>query len=902
MENRIKLTLLALTLTGVFYNAPCKAQNKTLKKIDSSHLVINPNVKEIIVICKTHFDIGYTHRVKDVVHYYQTDMIDRALATMEQSKGMPKQQQFQWTTPGWVMSKVLEDWPGQTPERRRKLDSAFRAGKFITHALPFTLETDACEPEEMARSLGFATELAHKYNMPLPGSAKVTDVPSHGGQMATVLANGGVKFLHIGCNWPSAYIKTPGLFWWEGPDGSRILTMYSALYGSTQFGLMPSKVDWGSIFPQIGQNLLPAKDWPYKTWPAIIVTIDNSGPPTAEQIKALFDEVSKKMPGVKVRMGTMDDFAVAIFKENPKLPVVKGEMPDTWIQGIMCDPEGRRLSRQAHPLLASSEVMNTQLRGWGVNEPSISNSIASAYEKLELYGDHTWGGYLSVNEYGDDFKKLPEKKYADLEGSWEDKTDYIRDASKLTNAMSDTNMTNLARSIKHGGSGVLVYNPLPWQRSGFVEVNGKSFYAENVPASGYKTFPLEPASPASQPVTSNTIENEFFKITFDAQRGSIISLIDKRTGREWADANGNGIGQYMNERFTYEQTQKYDLEYQQGRGSEHYFGNAFDLHPGLYKPGMISEIKTPYRAMTAAGGTLKVSRDATSETAVLEMPGDSAKHMPKSELKVTLRPHEPFIDLEVTIKDKAKDNWPEADWLSLPFKVTNPVFHVYRPLGMMNPATDILPGADRDMYSVGNGVTITGPDGTGIAVCPVDHPLISLDRPGCWLFSTDFVPKKPVVYVNLYNNQWNTNYRYWYPGTWSSRVRIWTITKGTPKDQVIATPALEARNPLQARTLEPSNGSLPSEQSGLTVSRKGVTVTAFGADPNGNHGTLLRVWEQAGVSGKLKVTLPKGINALKAQPVNLRGEKTGQPVKIVSDSFEFDLHAYAPQSYILTSN
>ena len=32
-----------------------------------------PQVKEIIVVCKTHFDIGYTHRVNEVVDYYRTD-------------------------------------------------------------------------------------------------------------------------------------------------------------------------------------------------------------------------------------------------------------------------------------------------------------------------------------------------------------------------------------------------------------------------------------------------------------------------------------------------------------------------------------------------------------------------------------------------------------------------------------------------------------------------------------------------------------------------------------------------------------------------------------------------------------------------------------------------------------
>jgi len=44
-------------------------------------IAMNPNVKEIIVIIKTHFDIGYTHRVKDIIHYYQTGMIDTAIRT-----------------------------------------------------------------------------------------------------------------------------------------------------------------------------------------------------------------------------------------------------------------------------------------------------------------------------------------------------------------------------------------------------------------------------------------------------------------------------------------------------------------------------------------------------------------------------------------------------------------------------------------------------------------------------------------------------------------------------------------------------------------------------------------------------------------------------------------------------
>ena len=101
-------------------------------------------------------------------------------------------------------------------------------------------------------------------------------------------------------------------------------------------------------------------------------------------------------------------------------------------------------------------------------------------------------------------------------------------------------------------------------------------------------------------------------------------------------------------------------------------------------------------------------------------------------------------------------------------------------------------------------------------------------------------------------------------------------TRKTPAEAVMATPALEARNPLLAVAATGTGDKLPAEQAGLTVSRKGVTVTAFGQNPDGT-GTLLRVWEKAGVSGELSVKLPAGAKFKTAQPVNLRGEKAGGP-------------------------
>jgi hypothetical protein len=132
-----------------------------------------------------------------------------------------------------------------------------------------------------------------------------------------------------------------------------------------------------------------------------------------------------------------------------------------------------------------------------------------------------------------------------------------------------------------------------------------------------------------------------------------------------------------------------------------------------------------------------------------------------------------------------------------------------------------------------------------------DPGLVSLDRPGMWKFSLDFIPKRPVLFLNLYNNQWNTNYRYWYQGTWSSRGRLWTFGNGTVIGEALITPSLEARHPLQAALAEGPGGRLPTSRNGLELSRKGVLVTAFTP-------TLIRVWERAGTGWKAGPTFMPG--------------------------------------------
>ena len=119
----------------------------------------SPAVREAIVVFKTHFDIGYTDMASNVVQRYRTKMIDDALNVVDRNRSLPPEQQFVWTIPGWPAAKILEDWPGQSASRQQRVRDAFKEGRFVVHALPFSTHTELLEPEDLVRGLGYATRI-----------------------------------------------------------------------------------------------------------------------------------------------------------------------------------------------------------------------------------------------------------------------------------------------------------------------------------------------------------------------------------------------------------------------------------------------------------------------------------------------------------------------------------------------------------------------------------------------------------------------------------------------------------------------------------------------------------------------------------------------------------------------
>lgn len=879
-----------------------------------------PPVEQVIVVFKTHFDIGYTQLAREVVERYRTSMIDKALDVCDHTAKLPPENRFVWTLSGWPMTQIL--WPGQTPQRRARIEKAIRDGRLVWHALGATTHTESLGLEDFVRSLEFSSRLARQFGQPLPRDAKMTDVPCHTWLVPTVLRRAGIDFLHLGCNSASGSPDIPELFWWEGPDGSRLLTMYTA--------------------EGYGTDLVPPKDWRFKTWLALIHTGDNHGPPTPQETEALLERAKKEIPSAKIRLGRLSDFGDAILAEeklSPRLPVIRKDMPDTWIHGLLSMPQEASIARHVRPQTTALESLNTLLGCWGFPAPSAESALKTAYEGSFLYSEHTWGAssmYYSPRLYGEKWKEAyAAGKYKYADESFREHGDYIRKAQATTTPALAGNMAALASAINVTGRRIVVFNPLPWATNAMAEVRqdqvngspdwqdastgarvpaivdfpiGKILLAvDAVPPFGYRT--LSPANaPSPRPVVgskdqgSAVAENDYFRVELDASRGVVRSLVDKRSGREFVDRSSPyGFGQYLYERFDKDYHTRFLDAYCKKPlpGWAEEFGRAGLPPVSEFRYSALLQQMSRYAGRPAMSfgrdGAMTVIEPLCTASIPLSAPGTATSY--RVRLDVILDCGRPVVDLEWSIHNKRPDPWPEAGWLCLPFAIDQPKFQLGRLGSIIDPSRDSARSANNELFCLDTGLTVTGPDGKGVGVCPLDTPLVSLGRPGGFRFTREWSPRKPTVFVNLFNNIWGTNFQQWIAGSWTSRVRIWSVEgKGTEADLI--TPGWEARTPLVVAYADGPAGKLPPVQSGLELSRKGVLVTAFGPNPDG-EGIILRLWEQAGEDGVCKVKLPEAMRGHKTRLCDLRGRLIEGTIVSRDGLLEVPLTHFAPTSVLL---
>lgn len=356
---------------------------------------MNNEIKKIIVVFKTHLDIGFTDFADTVTREYMENYLPGAMKLARQMRG--EKERFIWTTGSWLIQKYLEEG-----KDRELLEDAIRHGEIRWHGLPFTTHTELFDRQLLEYGLNISEKLDKYFGMQTT-AAKLTDVPGHTKALIAPLYKAGIRFLHIGVNPASTPPAVPNLFRWSNSEGEEIVVMYHRNYGEMS---------------RIGDS---------NTAVYFAHTGDNSGPQSAAQIRQMYQKLHEEYPQAEVIPGTLEDVAQIALQQE--MPVITEEIGDTWIHGAGTDPG--KISQYRALLRLKNQFPKQEME--------------KMYKKLILIPEHTWGldekvhlGFLKDNgepigehQYFSkkEFQRMKvSEKFQKMELSWREQRQYLTEA------------------------------------------------------------------------------------------------------------------------------------------------------------------------------------------------------------------------------------------------------------------------------------------------------------------------------------------------------------------------------------------------------------------------------------------------------------------------------------------
>jgi alpha-mannosidase len=342
------------------------------------------------------------------------------------------------------------------------------------------------------------------------------------------------------------------LFWWESPDGSRVLTYFPHDYANA--------INPVAMARDLA-NYVPAMKYPEMLY--LFGVGDHGGGPTRAMLETA-ERWRHDAVYPRLEFGAAQPYLDALAKQAPSLdlPVWKSELYFQYHRGVFTtQAETKRGNRRSEELLLTTEKFSSLAALGGSEYPADDLRLAWKKVLFNQFHDIAAGSGIPV------LYKDAGRDYAEVRRIGQE---HLHHALETIASQVDT---------QGNGAAVLVFNPLAWTRTDLVEAEvqlpagaekvgvmvGQSdhpvltenlsgsaagrirvrFLAEDVPGLGYKLFVVVPASkPRPAPVTLKSgpdfLENEFFRVRVDPKTGCITSLWDKQS--QWEAIAPGGCG------------------------------------------------------------------------------------------------------------------------------------------------------------------------------------------------------------------------------------------------------------------------------------------------------------------------------------------------------------------------
>jgi hypothetical protein len=804
-----------------------KAGGKEIK----ATVVLQPTRKwRVFIVPTVHTDIGYTDLQERVMARHAENSL-QALAMADQHSS------FNWDFETyWQLDCFLRAHPEKTEETFRRL----REGRMGLSAFFGNMLTGLCSHEALNRATLPARDLANRGGFDFT-SVILDDVPSAVGSLPTVLANAGIKYFIEGVNGERAPYATQGLrnpFYWEGPDGSRVLSSIAGGYAMAG-GLISSVEQANDRLP----GLLASYDNAGYPYDAVLVNgafSDNQG--VAAWLPEVVEKWNAQWEYPKLILSRPEDF-FRYLEQNfaAKIPIMRGDFGTWWEDGAASSARETALCRRAEERAVTAEMLHSLAAVLG-KAPYPKWDFDELWRNILLYDEHTWGAAGSIS--------APTAEQTVKQ--WEVKGSFARQADAASGHLLESGMVKLAQLLP--ATDLVVFNPLAWSRTDLVTTvqagavqdvktkrklpcqelpeGGSCFVATDLPSVGYRSYRrVAPAGPVANAVqfSGNQMENEFYRVSLDPKSGGLTSILDKETGRELIDAESEyRLGEL--------------IYVSGGEGSYAISSNLKALPPPKFAYHRQQGVR-----VTQANGPVfgELASEATAEK------------FPKITLRVRLYHGLKRLDFRCEL-DKEETTAKEGVYIAFPF-----AFDVERgglwleyPDAITEPLKDQHSSACRDWYSVQRWLAASDGEAT-VVLSPLDSPLITLGGPTASTWLRQLSLKRAHVFAYVMNNYWYTNYKASQGGRQVFRFSLTSARGGFSKRDAVArgwemySPAVAQHGggPLKPVLSAPA-GSL------VGVEPAGLPLMAF-KQAEDERGFVFRVCDFSGVGGNLKLTLPR---------------------------------------------
>ena len=340
------------------------------------------------------------------------------------------------------------------------------------------------------------------------------------------------------------------LFWWQAPDGSRLLTYFPHDYAGG-IDAEPLATDLSIWMPSIYGKTIPEKP----EMMHLYGVGDHGGGPTRVMLDHAEQLMAPEAVYPKLEFSFARDFFGDMEKKLPNMqvPTWDGELYFAYHRGVFTtQAETKRRIRRSEETVLNAEKFASLASLYGRSYPQDGMERTWKNLLFEHFHDIMPGSGIAVN-------------YLDAKRSMED-------LDRAANEVTKKSLREIAAHVNTQGDGVpvLLFNSLSWPRTEVSEVEvqlpapaqqiavvdsaGKPAEVQllsidqethraqllllsTTPAFGYNTYFVRgvTASPASHSLlkaTSDSLENEFIRVKIDPQTGCMTSLFDKRSGTE----------------------------------------------------------------------------------------------------------------------------------------------------------------------------------------------------------------------------------------------------------------------------------------------------------------------------------------------------------------------------------